>query len=115
MNVSISLHARTYVPTIASNASSIVPLGFPMLTNISKECSQKTFAAVITLRPAVRRQPTALALAFALALALALVLKCVLAVEVDCECWPAARAAVAAALFFITARLAELIGCDRVG
>jgi hypothetical protein len=88
-----------------------------MLTNISRECSQNTFAAVITLSPAVRRQPTALALAFALALALALVLRCVLAVEVEveCECWPAARAAAAAALFFITARLAELIGCDRVG
>ena len=113
MTVSISLLARTYVPTIASKASSIVPLGFPMLTNISRECSQKTFAAVITLKPAVRRQPTALALAFALALTL--VLKCVLAVEVECECWPAARAAAAAALFFITARLAELIGCDRVG
>ena len=107
--------ARTYVPTIASNASSMVPLGFPMLTKISKECSQKTFAAVMTLRPAVRRQPTVLALALALALAFAFVVKCVLAVEVECECWPAARAAAAAALFFITARFAELIGCDRVG
>ena len=86
-----------------------------MLTNISRECSQNTLAAVMTLRPAVRRQPAALALA----LAFARVLRCVLGVEVKvevvCECWPAARAAAAAALFFITARLAELIGCDRVG
>ena len=82
-----------------------------MLRKISKECSQKILAAVMTLNPAVRKHPTALALAFAFVLAFVLEVE----VEVAFNCWPAAMAAAAAALFFITAKLAELIGRDSVG